>query len=874
VYRFALYGRTAAGKTCFLAALNMTRRKHPRGYVCDRLPGLNGVASPPGNPETWDIRHDPVKAFYAGAHKIAEAEQVLASGGIPPPTRRQPPYLLVYSFTDPQHGKCLAELIDYAGELTDPDLVSDDPGKLADLLQRHIETLDGLFVLAEAPRKGEESTSFPEELRRLRQSLDLLHKRMARGTKWSIPVALILSKWDRQGQVDASNEERLVEVTAFLHSPGADEYSKLDSALRGITTDPERNYSIFAASAFGQTRSATVVLNDESRQAEVPVSPGLLASYGLEDPFFFAIRRRDAIDLDSYRKAIPSGRGSRWLNPLKPLAPLGWWSRARRLGHQLPKGSAEQQEVSQAAGWHLAACVTRTAVFMVLLGILLSFGEMLWDQSVYARMDAILADEKATAEDRRLAEDWLHNYGTSSLLRHLVSRFVLLGKTQAMQTWSERRSLVAQGERQRKINENEARLSQLEVSFQREDAAGLRDEMPFRAMLDAVNNLPFHPDAETEGLRKRRLELRRLVGDKLTQLAGNEQAERERQNLGFLTGIRNRLQNARSRIDLDGIVQDWKDGLPYPKTASAAVQTEQEKVRGLLSVRSQEIAKQGNWDQWTSRYNQAMKEEKLSSAAEHLVRNRQDTPEWRKLRDDCRTRGLDILASKVEKLQEDGSYTGAIKLLDDTLADANLAKVLDPADRQKVNQLITGVKVAHGRSIYDELRKSKTLKDTNNYLTSRVDQRMAVYVQKYQEYLEQMEQPRKWTIRLAKIDWGEWWEDYVNKVWVKIDDKNLIWLTDVKSTKGSSSDVGKGVVLRKLKVRIELQVWVWNSEGKAWFSTRPAGKKTYKGTLLNLHERWLDLERDEPGSPMGARVYFEVDGIPGEPELPAWKDKS
>src|ERR1700722_4647877 len=77
VYRFALYGLSEAGKTCLLAALNLARERNPAGYTCCRISTLPDVRPPPGQPGDWDVKTDPVAAFYAGSDKLSQAEGAL-----------------------------------------------------------------------------------------------------------------------------------------------------------------------------------------------------------------------------------------------------------------------------------------------------------------------------------------------------------------------------------------------------------------------------------------------------------------------------------------------------------------------------------------------------------------------------------------------------------------------------------------------------------------------------------------------------------------------------------------------------------------------------------------------------------------------------
>lgn len=153
IYRFALYGRRNSGKTCLLAALAMERTAHPEGLSCTWLaedPKDDWLNSR-GN--TGENANEVLTTFRRGREWLELAIRNLEEGSVPPPNPNDSDVLrLRYEFTVADHRTFSVELIDYSGELIEPDL---SDSELAQRLRRRMLTMDGILVLAEAPHPGQ-----------------------------------------------------------------------------------------------------------------------------------------------------------------------------------------------------------------------------------------------------------------------------------------------------------------------------------------------------------------------------------------------------------------------------------------------------------------------------------------------------------------------------------------------------------------------------------------------------------------------------------------------------------------------------------------------------------------------------------------------
>ena len=101
------------------------------------------------------------------------------SGLVPTSNRGQTrPLRFAFWLTSPEHGTVCVELIDYSGELIDPDLTHD---QMAAGLRRHMREMDGFLVLAEAPCSQGSPEALCDEVQRLVQAFGALGRRSTRG---------------------------------------------------------------------------------------------------------------------------------------------------------------------------------------------------------------------------------------------------------------------------------------------------------------------------------------------------------------------------------------------------------------------------------------------------------------------------------------------------------------------------------------------------------------------------------------------------------------------------------------------------------------------------------------------------------------------
>jgi hypothetical protein len=204
VYKLALYGFSGAGKTCMLAALRMLKAtENPKGYDCQYVKPMEAGADTP-------LRQGKKMLDEAMARIRAPLNPL-----VPDPTAPRPDDYpeFEFVFVDPRYKTFTARFFDYAGELVDPDR---DADALAENLYKTLSQMDGIIIIAEAPRSNslDERRALSDRVRKLREAFTVLRIRLGKGARISTPVAVVRNKWDRvlqwKGQAGEEDERELL----------------------------------------------------------------------------------------------------------------------------------------------------------------------------------------------------------------------------------------------------------------------------------------------------------------------------------------------------------------------------------------------------------------------------------------------------------------------------------------------------------------------------------------------------------------------------------------------------------------------------------------------------------------------------------------
>jgi hypothetical protein len=464
--KLAVYGRRSSGKTCILTALAMSRLANPRGYSCQWI--SDHANSPEVASDASLAADDPLLARWRGKVMLKEQCERINSGELPVATELRDPLRLLYQFTKSEgesevsgewtvgSGTFVVELIDYSGELINPD----NDSSFADKLMAHLEDCDGLLVLAEATTTEEQNQRLHAHLELLTQVLPAVEARRRKQKAGPFPIALLLNKWDRL--VDASqlmpllheavrpdlSESRRKETRQdivgiledslrafFSRSPQVPQV-QLAQRLEAVAGGKEY-FRTFCVSALGPCVQEPA---GDGTVIERPLGLKPLGSYGLEDPFVWICQLSDTLGLRRLEEAADT------LRPWHVQALVdGTLPQLYRLHERLARlYSAPHQFPVRLAGvrtrllqWFAGAGAAALSSVSLLLAMLTILVTSYFDSRQWARFGPLLeaaAAESATPVSKAgllEAEEWVGGYAYPGW-RRLLSYLVVQPQSQAV----------------------------------------------------------------------------------------------------------------------------------------------------------------------------------------------------------------------------------------------------------------------------------------------------------------------------------------------------------------------------------------------------------------------------------------------------------
>jgi hypothetical protein len=809
-YRLALYGRAGSGKTCILAALAMPRPPHPRSSTCARI-----------YPDSTSGRAR--YAAQSGGHDWLEAAiSQLSKGDTPKPNPIEHPTgrVLRYGFTAAEVPEFRVELFDYAGELVDP-LKHKDPKDLAAVLLNHLETIDGLLILIEAPR-GERYD--PDQIR------DILL--MAEGfaelkTDRAVPVALLVTKWDRRARLeDATPKAEDERLAALLDSGAVPALTRLRDTIRNAVG--ETNTRAFPVSAFG---------GHEQRDGQDYPRAGTLHAFGLEDPFVWIAARRDALDLKILEREVGSLKGIGLLSPRSWLRVV--WNRQGDLRDRYRDESPGRSAVLRLLHrrqWLIAGLVL---ALILLVGFSWAVGEAIKD----ARDDstARLA-ERPAATDQEIEEAiaWLERYSQSAPIWHAIYSHLVLTRADARAKIREYQDrferqlwnivLNLEPDKQKQVGPAEAYL--------REFPKGLH-ETEAKTIL-----------TEAEALLARRENDRAL-----------ERVEQE---------VKALLPGA----DIELLKQVLAKAEALPPRPEWETDDQQKRRRALASEvgdQLRELTSLIDWKQFLKVYEDHMDKGRLKEAAQLLVPRQPEDDNLQALRVQFMADAPKLIRRKVDELTNgDIRWADAYALLDGY--DRWPVEVQSHELKEAVGAARKTVAERQDKWLYDEVVKKKQEKQVADYLNDAPIRSMASEVGRYREYLAQRRGKRKLRLILDRIEWAEkCWNNSYNIVTVRVNGRKAIEKTGVTSryltsTGGFDPYDFEGAPDDRVKIEIK----IINDDYAIGGGDHVHGEAVSEERIEGLAQgRTLQLRFDHDVN----QAVFVVSGLPAEPPLTPWRPR-
>jgi DNA-dependent RNA polymerase auxiliary subunit epsilon len=787
-----------------LAALAMPRYPHPLGYTCIwREPPPNDGLSQP-NPRLVILRRS--------KEWIEQSILKLSQQEVPAPNPNGDDFILEYDFTASTHQTFHIELVDYSGELINP-----NDSELAKNLRQKFTEMDGILVLAEAPfwdlalnYYGKQAYT---DLYPLREAFSLLRGENQEGAALDVPVALLVTKWDRYSDIDYANpaneQNKLEEFFNFNPPPP---HKGLSDMLRFSVT--KGNFKIFPVSALGATEGVQL---DNGKFVERPKQVTPLNAFGLEDAFIWVAQQRDAIDLQNYQEQATQN--------IKKAKKTGL-----ALLNRFPKGSEQAKQINTVLQKCQKAKNIRTIYTLIGIVALWFMAETTLDLVNYRQHKVTANNPHATHEQLDKTEKWLSQYLADPYFRHLISKFFFSReKAQTLLT-----ELQAHREKflwvpvEKALEEN---------NFQ----------AAFTLASEYVKYYPYGQHAQKAQalkLRADNLQQQRELKETFRQIA----REMQEQNADKLRQLLKKL------LKIQVLQPEMRD--------------EQQRLEEEISKQLRKLESQEEWERFRKDFDQKMQAGHFLAAAQSFD-NRQADARLNELKETFKTVVIQEIEQKVRQALKDENFNLADKLLKEY---AEFPPELQtPEAKIKVAALLRQVDKWQDRALYEAARQHRDVKHILRYLQEAPLQTMAKEVSVYKAYLDTIAPKailNQLQLKLVQIRW-ENVDDYDNIVRVFLNGKQVIYNNKVDAKPNTSTGfIGiSPIFATQSDELISIEITVVNED---MFFDDDYGQGTVKKPVSELAKGYAVALRNSYKIKTGT-AFFEIDGYPEAPVLPAWR---
>ncbi|MDR3110601.1 MAG: hypothetical protein LBU65_13105 [Planctomycetaceae bacterium] len=727
LYKFALYGLSGSGKTCTLTAMSMGGKRRPTetGEVCGAY--------------IDEFGSDQMREW---AKELAAYERGLEHGDLPnptPPDADNPPR---YRFTlsSKTQGEFYVEIIDYAGELINPDLLNNNNNEFTKKIREKMRNLDGILVLAITPEKGERTSEIPNEIGKLQTAFSSLIGTME-GER-QCPVALILTKWDRYSDipVNALAAEQN-NVTQFFADNQM--YWGLRQALE--SSIGKEHFAVFPMSGLGKCVNGK------------PVKVNPLQSFGVPFPFCWLAEQINTMEVERLEKLelpnqwiplITSQRLPRWMRKWNKTDDVK--NLSETLINRLPKKETEKvdkiKKVRKKVFWNV--CI-RTSMFCVMLwGIITGF-HTFQDLSRFRAAHTAINKSQTSPDELLGWQKYLESYRNESYFPFLHLH------------WFWWRSQA---------------LTYIETIKQKTDDDAF---MTIRDTANSADKVKLGEQYEKDYPNGRhKSEVNKIVTSAKAELYLQE-------NEAALVKLDTLYANAKKtekESDFNILISegDKNTFFPYPDYATGEQRQKRHSIIQEARLALNVIILTKNWEDFEKDVNASFNVGNLKSAFEALTG-------WKKRDDKWQTLCKDIINRTDEKVNDmiknyGTSYERTVSMVKEIVEAGQKLSNVDVnngADTllQSLNRKIEELNYKWDKSFYDKVKNDRTETVCNNYLNSAPLGTMRGEVQQYKKYLQdnrdaQQDYERrkkefldnyKGKGRVPALPTGaDYWEDYKN----------------------------------------------------------------------------------------------------------------
>lgn len=844
-YKISLYGQSESGKTCLLATVAMGAIGHAGGLTAERLPV---TVSKPIRSGRLSRAEKKALALHNGKEWIDEAVQRLEAGNTP---KGNPPDDLErevdFKLGSPSRGDIYLRMIDYAGELINPEKES-TRGGASEKLKRQLEKSDGFLILVETPMLGDSAEAgekIKDAVRPLREAFSSLNNRK---DMVQIPVAIALTKWDRYCKIDFDNpagERDKLEQFLANNEQLASLARTIANAMVEQSKDPIAdiqpavgigNCLVFPVSAFGISERR----EEGGKKKELPIK-GLRRPFNILAPLAWLADRKDQLDAEEIgKKWSKDGPKAWWPSKLlKTNYALGestlYLARASRLNSDFKK-------IEKIRNGYRASLLAGMALVFGCTAFIADSSWSLVSRYQFGRMIRVTANSDSNEEELVSAQRWFDSYG--SVWRGFFgnSRKLAVVEAEKIQT-------------------------RLEDLYWNPVVNAKEDNEKFQAATAYKDRFP-------NGRNKNEAETIVIDRSRRDGFLANDV---------FLDTLRLEAQSAKSIEDWEKVIERAQKELPANKWAT---DKQNKDLAGLKAQAFQTMVSLKNdkaFSEFVDQYSTLMQTANYLETF-RLISNARIGE--KNLNNFVSKFPADIVAKtriEAKKSIEKKSYSDTYKLIQ---AGKDALSSMESWCRQKQNNELANGQQEGIRSL--ETAKADLEKSEDQYLYSIVCARedgesckrylteapiktMKDKVKAFQDYCSDMQKPLNITVEV-KIWWGRTYAPWWNKHKVSISCDNVICIKPEKNIASSpasfSESLGRFQVQnKKIDDAIKLEVTV-QPMGYLVNGSVSDGSSTLR--IKDLVNYDLNL-RPRDTCPNDVRFNI-IDGLPTKPELPQWKN--
>jgi GTPase SAR1 family protein len=830
LYRFALFGLSGSGKTCYLTALGTDCRSTREAATCTALPPLDT--------DSVAIKH--------GWLALSENITALKKRTLPkatPPSNDVPQYR--FSYSDAQIGKLNFEILDYAGELLRLDsLVSGD--ELAKSIRAKMRDLDGFIVLAVTPPKGATDSEIPNELNALVQAFN--QDKTASKNERKTPIALVLTKWDRQSAIPENSEQGERENFAiFLKNNPS--FGNVQNDLRNdVGAD---NFCTFPLSALGHCDST-----------DIPLEVNPLQSYGVPFPFGWLARRINEMDAQRAKELIEKLPALYYpAIPFKSMPETDILHIARtirnrtedlrkRAAQDLQKGKTSHEKIISpeiSAAVASIPQISKRKFLRILtsgleyLATAMLIGILAWGFCDNSRFKEIQTQASApdTAPSILLdSREWLEHYVNSSFFspRTLFRSSLIVSYTKA-------NDLL-------------------------EDIRTRTEEVDYKRIIDTTIDRKTIELAEEFVSRYPNSKHRAGV---IKRIDSANRAIATMKNVSALTQLENLAKNAHSIEALNAVINEAEKQNFFPEVKySDTVEPERLRILNDAHSRRAALVAAAEWDKFEKIVREKFNEEKFAPAINSLSERELKNSKWKEFAEEI----LSATLQKIKTKKDNVEFQNKFKFSDVRDAAKKLAN--SEIDTEAlVRELHLFERFAHAqkdKSLYEVVRNDRTVDSCIAYLENGTGA-MNSYVERYKNYLNELNGQLEISVR-AEIEWREGCHGFSGKLWTNNRNEVNIHVGAEKVYNGEIQTIEDGgrsfVKTFSIKgnlsdsKKIECKIIFLN-----WITRNNNGEGGQDVTIGSLRR---GVTIDLPADGFANRLHLSyAGGLPDEPPLPEWE---